>query len=131
MVSGRIGKIVGLDPAGPLFSFRNADSRLASTDAEYVETIHTNAGLLGIPDPIGDASFYPNGGSRQPGCGFDPFGICAHSRSIAYYLESIYNVEKYWAVKCESWRDMRRGRCHVNDESELTEMGGENPNGNS
>lgn len=44
MVSGKIGKLVGLDPALPLFSVKAVDERLAITDADYVETIHTSAG---------------------------------------------------------------------------------------
>lgn len=34
---GRVNTIVGLDPAGPLFSQNNPSERLASGDAEYVE----------------------------------------------------------------------------------------------
>lgn len=125
MVSGKIGKIVGLDPALPLFRYSAADARLASTDADYVETIHTNAGTLGFSDPLGHASFYPNGGSRQPGCGWDMFGYCAHLRSYSYYTESIFSSKKYLAVKCESLSELRHGRCCVTNEAVLAEMGGE------
>lgn len=45
------------DPAGPLFSLQNRNNRLASTDAEYVEVIHTNGGATGIGFPIGHAGF--------------------------------------------------------------------------
>jgi pancreatic triacylglycerol lipase len=45
---GRIGTIVGLDPAGPLFSVNNPSQRLASGDAIYVEAIHTNGRANGI-----------------------------------------------------------------------------------
>lgn len=129
MVSGKIGKIVGLDPAGPLFNYNDADTRLSSTDAEYVETIHTNAGTLGMSQPLGHASFYPNGGSKQPGCGWDLVGACAHGRSYMYYTESIHHSEQYLGVKCESLFDMQRGRCHVDNETDTVVMGGENPNG--
>jgi pancreatic triacylglycerol lipase len=43
------------DPAGPLFTLQNRDGRLASTDANYVEVIHTNGGATGIGFPIGHA----------------------------------------------------------------------------
>lgn len=56
-----MGKIVGLDPASPLFKYDDVDGRLAETDASYVEVIHTCAGTLGFSKPIGMASFYPNG----------------------------------------------------------------------
>lgn len=60
----KLKKIVGLDPAGPLFS----NTGLASNDAQVVESIHTNL-VLGIFSSIGTADFYPNAGSfLQPGC---------------------------------------------------------------
>lgn len=127
MVSGKIGKIVGLDPALPLFRYSLADARLADTDAEYVETIHTNAGTLGFVQPLGQASFYPNGGSKQPGCGWDMVGNCAHGRSYLYYTESIHSPKNYLGVKCESLKEMQKGRCRVHNESILTQMGGETP----
>lgn len=57
---GRIPIIIGLDPAGPLFSVGNAAGRIASTDADYVEIIHTNGPTLwvagaGIGRAIGHA----------------------------------------------------------------------------
>lgn len=56
--------IFGLDPAGPLFSINSPDDRLAEDDAVYTEGIRTNAGSLGLSDPIAHADFYPNFGSR-------------------------------------------------------------------
>lgn len=63
--SMRIPVIVGLDPAYPLIK---EASRLAITDAEYVQVIHTDAGHLGLPYPVGHADYYPNWGRVQPGC---------------------------------------------------------------
>lgn len=42
--TGRVPKIIGLDPANPLFSYNNPATRIAVGDALSVETIHTNAG---------------------------------------------------------------------------------------
>lgn len=61
MTRGKIGKIIGLDPASPFFKYDDHDGRLTNTDAIYVEAIHTNGGKLGWPQPIGSASFFPNG----------------------------------------------------------------------
>lgn len=66
--SGRINTIVGLDPAGPLFNPNDPNDRLDSSDAEYVEIIHTDSTGIGIGVPIGHADFYPNGGTGMPGC---------------------------------------------------------------
>lgn len=52
---------VGLDPASPRFDYNDVNGRLAESDASYVEVIHTCAGTLGFSQPIGMASFYPNG----------------------------------------------------------------------
>ena len=64
---------LAFDPAYPGFDGPNARRRLAKSDAKFVDVIHTNArtGLsnaVGIETPLGHADFYPNGGSRMPGC---------------------------------------------------------------
>lgn len=59
-VRGRVETIVGLDPAGPLFSLDDPLNRLHHTDANHVEAIITDAGRLGFMHPIASANFYPN-----------------------------------------------------------------------
>lgn len=59
---GRIQYIVALDPAGPLFNFSDANSRVNATDGVYVEVMHTNYGELGFREPVGQTDFYPNFG---------------------------------------------------------------------
>lgn len=59
--NGRIDTIIGLDPSGALFDVNNPSTRLATTDAHYVEIIHTNGWDFGIGEVIGHADFYPNG----------------------------------------------------------------------
>lgn len=85
--SGRMAAIVALDPARPLFHLKERKERLdftgelnqnlkksnllmklAFTDAEYVQVIHTSGGYLGVQHPIGHADFYPNFGCVQPLC---------------------------------------------------------------
>lgn len=61
IANGKVGKVVGLDPALPFFRYNDLNGRLTETDATYVEVIHTSAGKLGYAKPIGMASFYPNG----------------------------------------------------------------------
>lgn len=89
---GRVNSIIGLDPAGPLFSVRDPTGRLDRTDANYVEVMHTNGPLLlvagaGIGAPIGDADFWPNGGSSQPGC---LTNTCSHGRAVDFYGRKVY-----------------------------------------
>lgn len=106
---GRIGTIFGLDAAGPMFYVRNPEDRLHIGDAEYVEAIFTNAGTLGFGSPIGDSTFYPNGGSSQPGCGIDASGACAHERVNRIFAESI-RTGGFTSTPCYE-SEIRRGRC--------------------
>lgn len=67
----KVGRITGLDPAGPLFEgiFISRDSRLNENDAEMVDVVHTDGGVFGYRGPLGTIDFYPNGGvALQPGC---------------------------------------------------------------
>lgn len=70
VTSGRLGRITGLDPALPGFNMLASDrTRLDSTDAIFVDVIHSCGGILGFLQPLGNADFYPNAGTAvQPGC---------------------------------------------------------------
>ncbi|KAL1493050.1 hypothetical protein ABEB36_011189 [Hypothenemus hampei] len=113
--SSQINTIIGLDPAGPLFSSSNIDNRLDPTDGQYVEVIHTNAGILGYAIRMGHVDYYPNGGTIQPGCGVDIGGSCAHSRSYAYYAESVNN-NKFLSRLCSNYLQFLTGACEGNTE---------------
>lgn len=66
---GGLGRISGLDPAGPLFSLVDPAERLSPDDANFVDVIHTDGNKFGYLDSLGDIDFYPNGGvAWQPGC---------------------------------------------------------------
>jgi len=123
VTSGKIPKIIGLDPAFPLFSLNKPGERLSEKDAKVVEIIHSNAGRLGFSSPLGHISFYPNGGASQPGCGWDLLNACAHSRSYIYYAESIHSPTGFYAWKCESYEKLQNGNCHVKDANDLIQMG--------
>ncbi|KAL5277424.1 hypothetical protein ACFFRR_002579 [Megaselia abdita] len=115
VTQGKIHTIYGLDPAMPLFSYDNPKTRLASTDANYVETIQTNGGLKGFYSPIGKASFYPNGGKHQPGCGTDVDGACAHARSVTYFAEAVKMGLKndFLPDKCGSFDLLKENKCDI------------------
>ncbi|XP_044765632.1 lipoprotein lipase-like [Coccinella septempunctata] len=112
----KVDYIVGLDPASPLFTLHNIDDRLDTTDADFVEIIHTSGGRLGFLSPIGHADYYPNGGTSQPGCFLDVFGSCAHSRSYMYFAESIRDkVREFRAFKCDSYSHFKKGKCNSSE----------------
>lgn len=68
-LKGALGRITGLDPAGPSFQGRPSWDRLWPTDAQFVDVIHTDGNNLGMWETTGHLDFYPNGGvATQPGC---------------------------------------------------------------
>lgn len=81
---GKIACIIGLDPASVGFNFSHIPKRLAKTDAEYVQVIHTDGNRLKFDEPMGHCDMYPNRGKNQPGCPtFDKMkNLVGKSRSI-------------------------------------------------
>lgn len=104
----KIGRISGLDPAGPCFSHVEEDCRLQASDADYVDIIHSDAGVYGIKDSVGHVDYYPNSGALQPNCLFQ---TCSHSRSWQLYARSVLAPRDFPAVRCGSWEAFRKGTC--------------------
>ena len=70
---GTLERLTGLDPAEPFFDIAGPDERIDKSDANFVDIIHTNSGMLwngclSIKKSIGHVDIYPAGGSHQPGC---------------------------------------------------------------
>lgn len=123
--SGRVGVIIALDAAGPLFSTYHQD-RLTKSVAEYVQSIHTSS--MGIFEPIGHASFYPNGGKDQPGCktGFGGMG-CSHNKVLNIFGETLTGeLVNFMSRRCGSLRDLNSRKCLSNEEGAY--MGGDPAN---
>ncbi|XP_071042187.1 pancreatic lipase-related protein 2-like [Parasteatoda tepidariorum] len=122
-----LGRITGLDPAGPYFDHAPKEVRLDRSDAIFVDVIQTNAGKnlyegSGTDDMVGHAVFSPNGGNRQPGCKYKPTKrprgysglqsgpLCSHRRSVDYFKSSI-NTCKYTSYACFSYEAFKDGHC--------------------
>ena len=106
-----IPRITGLDPANPCFNEGESLSGLQRGDAAFIDIIHTNPGVLGKSDPIGDVDFFVEGlDPIKPGCKM--FG-CSHSRAYEYYTESVApgNEENFLATRCNSISKVRDGFC--------------------
>ncbi|KAL3869913.1 hypothetical protein ACJMK2_042535 [Sinanodonta woodiana] len=116
-----IGRITGLDPAGPAFEDSSIQVRLDATDAAFVDVIHTDAEHLldlgfGMESPAGTVDFYPNGGKNQPGCPLDygdqidlifqgnfdfKFNVaCSHLRALDFFTESINKDTAFLSFPC-------------------------------
>lgn len=116
-LAGKVGRITGLDPAGPEFggSLTGTECKLDRTDAMFVDVIHTDgeiiiAGGFGLMDELGHQDFYPNGGYSQPGCVIDP--VCDHMRSLDLFFESVSNSPsaKFASMrKATDWERMKEG----------------------
>ncbi|XP_047989650.1 pancreatic triacylglycerol lipase-like [Leguminivora glycinivorella] len=105
-----IARITGLDPARPLFEFPKKPNSLTldASDAEFVDVIHSCAGVLGVLNPIGHVDFFPNKGiPPQPGCEsiFFLLEACSHARSHIYFAESIGNPTGFPACRSDNWMD--------------------------
>ncbi|XP_067009578.2 pancreatic triacylglycerol lipase [Anabrus simplex] len=121
-LGGILPMITGLDPAAPLFGSESLANRLDSTDAKFVQVIHTCAGLLGWKDPMGHVDFYPNKGEPiQPGCGVDLGGACSHGRSHQYFAESITTNKGFRGYKCSNWNNYNSGNCNQNQQAMMGE----------
>ncbi|NWH60701.1 LIPH Lipase, partial [Geococcyx californianus] len=116
MFDGALGRITGLDPAGPLYRGTPPSERLDPTDAQFVDVIHSDTDGLGYRDTLGHVDFYPNGGDDQPGCPLTIFsGLqyfkCDHQRSVLLFMSSLKQSCNITAYPCGSYRSYRNGRC--------------------
>uniref|UniRef100_A0A182SYA4 Lipase domain-containing protein n=1 Tax=Anopheles maculatus TaxID=74869 RepID=A0A182SYA4_9DIPT len=112
--SGKVARVTGLDPALPGFTDQQPDKLLDPSDAQFVDVMHTCAGMLGHDRNLGHVDFWPNGGRvNQPGCGgIDDFvGACSHGRSYEYYAESIARPAAFKAYPCRSADEFREAKC--------------------
>ncbi len=62
-----------MDPAGPGFHDTLPEGRLAVSDADLVDVIHTDVSDerrwgMGLAQPVGHVDFYVNSGGPQPQC---------------------------------------------------------------
>lgn len=106
-----VGRITGLDPARPCFNEGERLNGLQRGDAKFIDVIHTNPGILGVKNAVGDVDIYVNGQyALQPGCWTI---ICSHSRAYEYFAESAYenNGKNFIATQCNSISALRNGKC--------------------
>lgn len=133
----RIGRITGLDAAGPCFGkflSNSANDRLAHDDAHEVDVYHYDDSFLGLSGQIGQFDVLVNGGSSQPGC-TDNMNTMAqalvtmvfrrnrplsesHTRSteVATSQLSLSNCQMI-AYECRDWPAFMSGECGFCDQA--------------
>ncbi|XP_055383289.1 phospholipase A1 member A [Condylostylus longicornis] len=123
LLNGSLNEIIGLDPAGPLFTLPSdvgTDYRLDKSDAKFVQVIHTAGGTLGTSLKCGHADFYPNGGvSPQTNCVFtkftdepktNPVG-CSHTMAVKFFEISMNPEYPFNGWHCSSYQAYIFGLC--------------------
>jgi len=136
-ITGLVGRITGLDPAGPYFENTDNIVRLDAGDAKFVDAIHSDGSNtlqlgLGMMQRSAHADFYPNGGKDQPNCpgtsskllgaifnlvtidvnGMEETLACSHMAAVYFFLDSIENNNcRYTAYPCANKGEFDAGNC--------------------
>uniref|UniRef100_A0A2K5YS79 Lipase I n=1 Tax=Mandrillus leucophaeus TaxID=9568 RepID=A0A2K5YS79_MANLE len=84
--NGQLGRITGLDPAGPKFSRKPPYRRLDYTDAKFVDVIHSNS--HGIK-----------------------FIKCNHERAVHLFMASLETNCNFISFPCHSYKDYKTSLC--------------------
>ncbi|XP_018431050.1 PREDICTED: pancreatic lipase-related protein 2-like, partial [Nanorana parkeri] len=121
-----IRRVTALDPARPYFDGVDNEVRLDSSDAGFVDVIHTDTSRItgvGIEKPIGHFDFYPNGGKLMAGCPHKVTAFlwnkdslletlaCGHFRAFLYYTHSIPSPGGLLGYPCDSYENFPQGSC--------------------
>lgn len=133
-----LGRISGLDPAGPQFYDSDHYDRLDASDALFVDVLHTDGAPhvvsgFGYTNPLGHVDFYPNGGSSQPTCASTTHGMiaqslwdlvstfsienasdevaCNHLSALFYYTDSINTPSPAFGYPCSNYSSFVDGLC--------------------
>lgn len=107
-------RVTGLDPAKPCFYIDKILQGLTSEDAQYVQIIHTNPGMLGTEKQTGHADFYVGGLKIVKfGC---ITNTCSHLRAVDYLVESAYpsNTANFRGRLCQKYEDLdTKAKCQA------------------
>lgn len=109
-IGKKIGRITGLDPAGPLFRNVSSEKRLDKDDAMLVDVIHTHGMMYGLYKPIGHVDFYVNGGCTQKCTILPKYPPCSHNLACDYFIESI-KTNAFISTLCDSYKNFEKGQC--------------------
>lgn len=111
-----ISRITALEPAGPCFRTLPKEDRLDSSNADFVQVMHTNIDGFGMATQMGHVDFYVNGGEYQPSdiklypCTTE----CSHFRVLFLWLSTMRNPNKFIGIKCKSIQEAREAKCYDN-----------------
>ncbi|XP_077309952.1 pancreatic lipase-related protein 2-like [Lithobates pipiens] len=121
-----IGRISGLDAAGPYFEKTPPEVRLDPTDAVFVDAIHTDGSFddihlgFGMKQTVGNVDFFPNGGIKMPSCEKIYFRLkdiddmyekisCNHLMSYKFFTKSILRPDGFIGYSASSYSAFQKG----------------------
>ncbi|KAJ3609845.1 hypothetical protein NHX12_021939 [Muraenolepis orangiensis] len=117
----KLGRITGLDPTEPYYQGTDPAVRLDTSDAAFVDVIHTDALPftknklgLGMTEVMGHLDFYPNGGELMPGCSKNrgtPDDLDAIWLGELYFSESNVKSHGFVAYPCADQDSYGAGMC--------------------
>jgi pimeloyl-ACP methyl ester carboxylesterase len=122
-LAGKLGRITGLDPAGPTFDSLDRQFRIDPSDARLVDILHTNAGakIFSVKSEFGSAlasghiDLWANDGHHQPGCKSEILG-CSHKLAIEYYVSFLTDalvLRKRYQSQYQPLYRLRAYRSHT------------------
>ncbi|CAG9801916.1 unnamed protein product [Chironomus riparius] len=118
-----VSRLTGLDPwnLGAISSI--TVGRLSSSDAQWVESVHTESSNRGDHESRGHIAFFVNGGVAQPMCTqtlpttrWD----CSHVFALSVWAESVRASSPIFpSLSCDSWSQFQAGQCNSNQVANL------------
>jgi hypothetical protein len=128
-----VGRLTGLNPInlGPIDGL--TIGRLTFSDAQFVETIHTESNNIGDNEATGHVGFFVNGATTQPFCTSTmpgPRAECSHVFALTVWAETARTQElRFGALYCDTFAEFSSGMCnnnqiaHVGRSNEMSRRG--------
>lgn len=111
-----VGRLTGLDPGQIQTVLIPLIGRLSSSDAAFVDSVHTEGVGLGDLQSIGHVNYMVNGGVSQPFCTSVITTIaqtCSHNFAVTAWAESVRaGAAVFPALQCSSWSNFLSNNCN-------------------
>jgi hypothetical protein len=113
-----VGRLTGLDPLSLGTISVLQIGRISPSDAQWVETVHTDGTTIGDHESRGHVHFFVNGGSTQPMCTQTTTiarARCSHDMVMTYWAESVRSIPAIFpSLYCDNWTSFQTGLCNSN-----------------
>jgi pancreatic lipase-related protein 2 len=111
-----VGRLTGLDPGQIQAALIPLTGRLSSSDAAFVDSIHTEGVGFGDHQSVGHVSYWVNGGVEQPFCTSGIATVrqtCSHNFAPTAWAESVRaRAAIFPALQCTSWQNFLNRNCN-------------------